>query len=603
MKLLYQFIKDLYGYSRSKLLVNILYMIITSLTSGIGILLLVPLLAITGIAGDKTIHIAFLKDALSFLNHFSSSQQLLLVLLIYIILIVIQAVVNRRLAILNVELIQGYTRHLRVDLFARILRANWAFLANKRQTDITNAFIMEINRVSSGTIFLLRVCSQFILAVVQLYIAFLLSPALTAFVLICGTLLFMFMNTTLQESKKLGHLTHGLNRELMSRVTEQLGSIKESKVYGVEREQEDRFRDLTGRIEKNATDFVRLQSRPDLYYKIGAALVISSFFYITVNYLRVEPAAMIIIIFIFARLWPLFSSFQSSLQNIYVVMPAYQSLKHLKQELSEQTEILVNEETDSQKDKLKLEKAIVFENISFTYRQDQQSFALRDINITMPAHSITALVGKSGAGKSTLVDLLLGLLKPGDGHILADDMVVEGSTLSDWRKVISYVPQDPFLFNDTIRENLLCFNPGASEQDIWEALEMSAAQEFVSRLPQGIDTLIGDRGVRLSGGERQRIVLARALIRKPQLLVLDEATSALDMENESRIQQAIERMRGSLTIIIIAHRLETIRKADKIIVIEAGRVIETGPFEELIKTVNGEFRRMMEINKEMLYEE
>lgn len=603
MKLFWQFIKDLYGYSRSSLLANIFYMIIVSLTNGIGVLLLVPLLAISGIAGNKTVTVPLLQDAISFLNNFSSSLQLMLVLLLYIVLVVFQAVVNRRLAVLNVELTQGYTRYLREDLFAKVLRADWACLASKRITDITNAFIAEVNRVSSGTVFLLRICSQFILAVVQLYIAFLMSPALTAFVLLCGTLLFIFLNSTLKESKNLGSSTHGLNRELMSRITEQLGSIKESKIYGVEKEQEARFRILTGEIEKNATDFIHLQTRPDMFYKIAAAFVISVFFYIAVTYLRVEPAAMIIIIFIFARLWPLFSSFQNSLQNVFVVMPAYQSLRQLKLDLAQQTELMWDGEEREKIGELKLDKAIRFQDLSFTYRQGEESFALRDITIEIPAHSVTALVGKSGAGKSTMVDLLMGLLKPDTGTILVDDSVVEGSTMAAWRKVISYVPQDPFLFNDTIRANFQCFNPDASEEEMWEALEMAAGRDFVSRLPQGMDTFIGDRGVRLSGGERQRIVLARALIRKPQLLVLDEATSALDMENESRIQQAIERMRGSLTIIIIAHRLETIRRADKIIVVDDGRIIETGNFAELIHMDNGEFRKMMEINKEMLNEE
>lgn len=573
MKFLWQFIKDLYSFSHSQLLVNILLMIITSLTSGIGILMLIPLLSITGITGETSIQIAFLDNALAALHNFSVSTQLIMVLLIYIILIFFQAAMNRRLAILNMELIQGYTKHLRVNLYARVLQADWACLASKKQTDITNAFTMEINRVSSGTIFLLKICSQFILAVVQLYIAFLMSPALTTLVLGCGTLLFLFMNSTLQESKKLGHSMQSMNRELMSRITEQLSSIKESKIYGVEEEQEEKFRDLSERIENNMTDFVRLQSRPDFLYKISAAIVISIFFYFAVNYLRVEPAAMLIIIFIFARLWPLFSSFQNNLQNIFVMMPAYISLKQLQQELSDSTENIRWEKNDEKTAQLKIDKAIKLENISFTYQEDEQSFALQDINIDIPAYAITALVGKSGAGKSTLVDLLLGLLKPGTGVIRVDDTVLDSGSMSAWRKVISYVPQDPFLLNDTIRENLLRFNPGASEAELWEALEMSAAYEFVSRLPQGIDTVIGDRGVRLSGGERQRIVLARALIRKPQLLVLDEATSALDMENEYKIQQAIATMRGRLTIIVIAHRPATIQNADKIIVVDAGRII------------------------------
>lgn len=600
MNTLWPLIKDISTFSPKRLLSNILHMILTSLTSGIGVLLLVPMLAITGITGDRTVSVPFLRHALSWLYHFDSSMQLLVVLLLYIVLIVFQAIVSRRMAILNVQLTQGYARYLREDLFSRILRCDWAYLTGKRLTDITNAFVIEVNRVSSATVFLLRICSQVLLAVVQLYIAFLASPLLTAFVLICGALMFLLMNSNLMKSRRLGGLTHGLNRALMGRITEQLGSIKESKIYGVEKEQEERFRILTADIEQNATDVTRLQTRPDFFYKTAAALVISFLFYFAVNLLQVEPASMLIVIFIFARLWPGFSSLQNNLLNVFAIMPAYQSLQQLRHELSIQTEPVVRGNADQPTGRLRLENSIEFEGVNFTYRHDEESFALRDISISIPAHSITALVGKSGAGKSTLVDLLLGLLKPDTGRILVDNTVIEGSILSDWRKVISYVPQDPFLFNDTIRENLLCFNPGASEEELWDALEMAAARDFVSKLPQGLDTLLGDRGVRLSGGEQQRIVLARALIRTPQLLVLDEATSALDVENEFKIQQAIEGMKDRLTIIIIAHRMETINRADRIIVIDEGKIIESGHLKELLKSDQSKFRKIVDINREML---
>jgi ATP-binding cassette subfamily C protein len=161
------------------------------------------------------------------------------------------------------------------------------------------------------------------------------------------------------------------------------------------------------------------------------------------------------------------------------------------------------------------------------------------------------------------------------------------------RRSISYVPQDPFLFNASIRENLLMVAPDASEEQIWEALEFAAAAEFVAKLPQGLETLIGDRGVRLSGGERQRLVLARAILRKPSILVLDEATSALDAENEAKIQQAIDRLSGMMTIIVIAHRLSTIRNSDQVIVLDQGQIIQQGEFGQLAKEKRGLFSHLL----------
>jgi ATP-binding cassette subfamily C protein len=211
---------------------------------------------------------------------------------------------------------------------------------------------------------------------------------------------------------------------------------------------------------------------------------------------------------------------------------------------------------------------------------------------------MTAIVGRSGAGKSTLIDLLMGLNQPDRGEVRIDDILLTSDHLLSLRKSISYIPQDPFLFNATIRENLMIIDPNASDESIWESLGFAAADDFVSRLPQGLDTLIGDRGVRLSGGERQRLVLARAILRKPAILVLDEATSALDTENEAKIQAAIERLKGTMTIIVIAHRLSTIRNADQVLVMDQGEIIQVGEYNQLAGEKRGMFSNLLGIQME-----
>ncbi len=175
------------------------------------------------------------------------------------------------------------------------------------------------------------------------------------------------------------------------------------------------------------------------------------------------------------------------------------------------------------------------------------------------------MTGPSGAGKSTLADLIAGLLIPTSGTISCDDISLEGEIRSAWRKNIAYITQEVYLFHDTIRHNLSWVKKDVSDTTIWKMLESAAAAEFVTRLPQGLDTVIGDRGIRLSGGERQRLALARALLSQPQLLILDEATSALDHENERKIQQALEQLQGKLTIIIIAHRKTSIEHVDHLV--------------------------------------
>ena len=172
---------------------------------------------------------------------------------------------------------------------------------------------------------------------------------------------------------------------------------------------------------------------------------------------------------------------------------------------------------------------------------------------------------------------------------MVDGNMLEPRLLRPWREQIGYVAQDTFLFNDTVRSNLLWACPEAGEEEIWQALKLAAAAGFISELPEGLETVLGDRGVRLSGGERQRLALARALLREPSLLILDEATSALDSKNERRIQDAIDRLHGSVTILVITHRLSTVREADVIYVLESGRVVESGTWEALISNEDGRF--------------
>jgi ATP-binding cassette subfamily C protein len=293
---------------------------------------------------------------------------------------------------------------------------------------------------------------------------------------------------------------------------------------------------------------------------------------------------LLVLIFAFARVMPLVSAIAQEVQQVLNMLPDFDALLNLQTRLRP-----IDEVPAARRQSLRLEHAVRLDGVSFRYEEAAEP-ALSSVALTIPVGQTTAIVGPSGAGKSTLADLMLGLITPARGRVLLDDQPLTPELLAAWREQIGYVPQDSFHFHDTVRANLLWARPEASEAELREALDVAAA-DFVARLPQGLDTVLGDRGVRLSGGERQRIALARALIRRPAILILDEATSSLDSENERRVQDAIERLHGRLTILVITHRLTTVRRADTIHVLDGGRLVESGDWNALL-SVGGRFRSM-----------
>ena len=241
-----------------------------------------------------------------------------------------------------------------------------------------------------------------------------------------------------------------------------------------------------------------------------------------------------------------------------------------------------------------LSRSIELKNLDFVY-DDGKGATLRDVNLVIEAGQVVALVGTSGAGKSTLASLVPRFYDPTGGVIFFDGVDIREATLSSLRGQIGLVTQETILFNDTVRNNIGYGLSSVSEEALVAAAEAACALEFIRELPNGFDTVIGERGQRLSGGQRQRIAIARAILKNPPILVLDEATSSLDAESEALLQRALENLMANRTTLVIAHRLSTIRKADRIVVMEGGEVRETGTHEELLLRSGGVYRRLYEL--------
>lgn len=238
---------------------------------------------------------------------------------------------------------------------------------------------------------------------------------------------------------------------------------------------------------------------------------------------------------------------------------------------------------------------ITFNHVEFAYPSRPDQKVLKDICIDIAANRMVALVGTSGAGKSTITSLILRLYEPTGGTLLFDGRDSREFVLSALRSQIALVPQDVFLFGGTIRENIAYGKPSATEEEILEAAQKANALEFINRFPDGLDTVVGERGTQLSGGQRQRIAIARAVLKNPKILILDEATSSLDSESERLVQDALEKLMSGRTSIIIAHRLSTVRKADEIIVIDQGQVVEKGTHEQLMQLSSGIYKYLGEL--------
>jgi ATP-binding cassette subfamily C protein len=362
--------------------------------------------------------------------------------------------------------------------------------------------------------------------------------------------------------------------EVYASATEHLQNLKAMKFYDAQSSDLAMFSSLQSSALQQSLESTRSQAAAAFWLEAGSLLLLGGIIFASLQILNVAPASILLLLAVFTRLIPRLAAGQSQLQAFLSELPAFENLMTIYRECVANAEV-----PGATGPGPSLAHEIRLERVGFRY-EAQRPMVLEDLSLTIAAGKVTAIVGSSGAGKSTVADLVNGLLSPLTGRVLVDGAELTPQSARAWRRHVGYVAQDTVLFHDTVRANLGWAKPDASEQEMRESLSLAAA-EFVFELPQGLDTTVGDRGMLLSHGQRQRIALARALLRKPGLLILDEATSSLDLDNEKRILDAIERLQGRTTVLLIAHRVSAIQRAEMIYVIDNGSVAELGDWESL----------------------
>lgn len=475
------------------------------------------------------------------------------------------------------------------DVFGAFIGARWQFFVAKNYGVLGNTLIKETEKMGLAFEAVAMILSILLRVIFYIGIAFLISWKLSSVILVLVGIALMPFWLLGRMTYKIGRVHTSASNELQGTITETFDAAKLILGFGNQNKAISRLAQKIPPFVTSAIQFIMIRVISPLAFEpMGVAIILFAV-YLGIAYYKLNISELLIILYAMRTSSNL--AFQITNQRNYLqnMAPALEQIYSLKVEA---------ERMRQPSGELKFEgfkKEIVLKGISFSYPRQERLF--NSINLVIPKGKMIALVGKSGSGKTTLIDILLGLYEPENGEVLIDDVPLSKIDVITWRQRIGFVPQDPFLFHISIRDNLLWGKDRASEKEIYKACEKANATEFIDRLPEKLDTIVGERGIRLSGGQRQRVAIARAVLRKPEILILDEATSALDSHSELLIQKSIESIAQDTTVIIIAHRLSTIKGSDYIYVFEKGSIIESGCFNELMKIKGGEFSKAVELQK------
>ena len=564
------FLKDAWAVLGVRLPVLAFFTLVSAVLEGATVASLLPLLSGFGnsTAGQADRVSQLFSQFLNFFGIASTPQSICILIVMLIMFSAVAFLIQSYLA----SRVQAfYIASWQRRMFSAFLAADYDFFVSRRSGDLVTAITNEPGRI--GLVFsqLSLIFTALLFIAAQVAVSLLVAPIVVGFLLAFAVLLFVLTRWWAKRAVNFGSGLTVASADLMADTSEIIGGAKFVKATATESRALARLTDSTGKIESLMFGSTFDAQMVRAIFEYSGGLLVVALLVAGPRFLAVDIGAILVIVAIFVRLFPRITGLRQSLQIVDFHMPAFREAFRLLQEAEQKREVIHLDVPPGWPPSAPA--SIETENVSVAIGGRT---ILDRVNISIPPGRLVVFTGQTGAGKTTLLDCILGLRQPSGGTVKIDGHDLGHLSTEAWRRSIGYLGQDPILFNASIRENLQWISPEISDAEIYRALDAAAA-DFVTRLPQGLNTVVGDHGSRLSGGERQRIALARALLGAPRLLVLDEATSALDAQTEEIVTAALALLKGRMTIVAISHRPALVREADFVINLGNGRAERLEP--------------------------